>query len=307
MLPGDIERARPNPINGFPRLASKIASDPDKTTTIYRRFDKLSARNLLYLEAEIAELETLQNQHDEADLKSADSTTISCHSDWRKFQRCAGEQDAHGEFVHLRQKEKMELALRIKHKLKEYHEALAVHKTLLNSKPPASTTVRAMRNWFLDTTSDKVESRPQLWGSSAKKYDDVHDLVALRVPADQDRLSEFILNYFSYFFKATRQDGQSAYISERSVAKFVAILSSILSAILLFGSITSLYFVHNPYALLGMLGGWTVLFATCVGWLTNAKRGPDFRSNGGICSGLGCVHQWDFGWCLSCSYGHGNL
>jgi len=78
--------------------------------------------------------------------------------------------------------------------------------------------------------------------------------------------------------QTTQQDEQSAYISERSIAKFVAILSSILSAVLLFGSITSLYFVHNHYALLGMLGGWTVLFATCVGWLTNAKRDQIFAA-----------------------------
>jgi len=278
MLLGDVEVARPKPINGFPRLASKIASDPDKTTTIYRRFDRLSARNLLFLEAELAELEALQDNYDAADLNNADITTIMCHSDWRKFERCAREKDDDGTFVQPRQNEKMELALKIKEKLKEYHEALAVHQTLLNSKPPAPITVKAMRNWFLDTTSNKVKPRPQLWGSSMKKYDDIHDLVALRVPADQDRLSEFILNYFSYFFKTTQQDEQSAYISERSIAKFVAILSSILSAILLFGSITSLYFVHNPYALLGMLGGWTVLFAMCVGWLTNARRDQVFAA-----------------------------
>jgi hypothetical protein len=80
-------------------------------------------------------------------------------------------------------------------------EALAVHQTLLNSKTPALTTIKAMKSWFLATSSDKVEPRPQLWGNSVKKYDDVHDLVALRVPADQDRLSEFILNYFSVFFQ----------------------------------------------------------------------------------------------------------
>jgi hypothetical protein len=27
-----------------------------------------------------------------------------------------------------------------------------------------------------------------------------------------------------------------------------------------------------------MLGGWTVLFATCVGWLTNAKRDQTFAA-----------------------------
>jgi hypothetical protein len=133
-----------------------------------------------------------------------------------------------------------------------------------------------MRNWFLDNDEGKL--RPQLWGASVRKYDDPHDLLALRVPADQDRLSEFILNNSGVFFLTSTPDGRSAYVSERSVAKFVAVLSSVLSAMLLFGSITSLYFVKNPYALLGMLGGWTVLFATCVGCLTNAKRDQIFAA-----------------------------
>jgi hypothetical protein len=113
----------------------------------------------------------------------------------------------------------MELALKIRGKLKEYRmpcsreprtvivaddgsdEALVVHQTLLNSKPPATTTVKAMRNWFLDKNSGNAELRPQLWGSSKTKYDEIHDLVALRVPTDQDRISEFILNNFSVFFQ----------------------------------------------------------------------------------------------------------
>jgi hypothetical protein len=46
-----------HPADGFSRVARKIASDIDKTTTIYRRFDRLSACNILLLQAEIAELE----------------------------------------------------------------------------------------------------------------------------------------------------------------------------------------------------------------------------------------------------------
>jgi hypothetical protein len=45
---------------------------------------------------------------------------------------------------------------------------------------------QAMRDWFLDTKS--VKPTPQLWGSSMARFDDENDLVALRVPADQDRL-----------------------------------------------------------------------------------------------------------------------
>lgn len=57
-----------------------------------------------------------------------------------------------------------------------------------------------MREWFLDTYDGKEYGSPQLWGASGKRFDDPYDLVALRVPADQDRLSDFILNYCSWLF-----------------------------------------------------------------------------------------------------------
>jgi len=45
---------------------------------------------------------------------------------------------------------------------------------------------------------------------------------------------------------------------------------------MLFGAIITLYIVKNPHALLGMLSGWTVLFAPCVGLLTNARQDQIF-------------------------------
>jgi hypothetical protein len=85
--------------------------------------------------------------------------------------------------------------------MEKIDEALAVHQILLNSKAAAATTVKALRDWFLDKNNGKVCPRPQLWGSSQTMFDNENDLVALRVPADQDRLSEFILNHLGGFFK----------------------------------------------------------------------------------------------------------
>jgi hypothetical protein len=137
-----------------------------------------------------------------------------------------------------------------------------------------------MRNWFFNniTGSQGGDKTPQLWGASEQTYDDIHDLVALRVPADQDRLSEFIQNNFGVFFQTTTPDNRTTYISERSISHFVAIFSTILASILLFGAIISLYIVQNKHALLGMLSGWTVLFAACVGLLTNARRDQIFAA-----------------------------
>lgn len=49
---------------GYPRFAAFIAEDKDKSSTIYRRFERLGARNLLYLESELAELEAEQDAMD---------------------------------------------------------------------------------------------------------------------------------------------------------------------------------------------------------------------------------------------------
>jgi hypothetical protein len=53
----DVETAHIRPLVGFPSLADLIGSDPDRTSLVFRRFDKLAARNLLYLQSELAELE----------------------------------------------------------------------------------------------------------------------------------------------------------------------------------------------------------------------------------------------------------
>ncbi|KFY32813.1 hypothetical protein V495_08702, partial [Pseudogymnoascus sp. VKM F-4514 (FW-929)] len=282
-------QAAEQPLNGFPRVARKLNSDPDKTTTIFRRFDRLSARNLLLLEAELAELEARQDCLDEEDRKSLSEEVRRCHADWNTFEGFAMGRDSNGDPTNPGQAEKLDLALKIREKLKEYHEALAVHQTLLNSKPPAATTIKAMTDWFFRHNGVPT-TRPQLWGASGKRFHDPYDLVALRVPADQDRLSEFILKCFGGLFSSVQApdapDTHANYIRESSVARAVAVVSSILSAILLFGSIASLYFVHNSYALLGMLGGWTVLFAVSVGLLTNARRDQVFAATAAYCAVL---------------------
>lgn len=73
-------------------------------------------------------------------------------------------------------------------------------------------------------------------------------------------------------------DNRQTYISERSISCFVAFLSTVLASILLFVSIISLSLVQNKKVLLGMLSGWTILFAACVGLLTNARRDQIFGS-----------------------------
>jgi hypothetical protein len=58
----DVELAQPRPapqppkhLSGYPSFAAFISQDPD--AAIYRKFERLSARNLLYLQSELHHLE----------------------------------------------------------------------------------------------------------------------------------------------------------------------------------------------------------------------------------------------------------
>lgn len=57
-------------LNGFPSLAAFIASDRDKTTLIFKRFDRLAARNLLHLQSELARLQHKLDLLDQQSLKN---------------------------------------------------------------------------------------------------------------------------------------------------------------------------------------------------------------------------------------------
>jgi hypothetical protein len=65
---------------------------------------------------------------------------------------------------------------------------------------------------------------------------------------------------------------------EEHVERLIAVVSVILAALLLVGSIVALYFVQAPGLRLGLLGVFTSLFAASVALLTNAKRAELFAA-----------------------------
>ena len=179
-----------------------------------------------------------------------------------------------------------------------------------------------MRNWYLDKNSGKAEPRPQLWGSSETKYDDIHDLVVLRVPADQDRLSEFILNNFGIFFQVFLPRFPSRHESDadlfidwgiwwwfclhlrticckmRCDTQLVAICN------------TSLRLYHIALLcsqpLCSSWDAWRLDSAVCdLRWLAHKRETrSNICSNSSICCRSCSICQWDFEWCFefSCSW-----
>jgi hypothetical protein len=109
-----------NYVPGYPSLAAFIASDPDHSTAIYRRFDRLSARNLLYLQAELVTLEKKQDELDKHDLNADDIDAKDKARNWGTLLARAesGSDDE--------AKERVQVAKAIREKIKEYSQYLRV-------------------------------------------------------------------------------------------------------------------------------------------------------------------------------------
>ncbi|RDW59125.1 hypothetical protein BP5796_12049 [Coleophoma crateriformis] len=152
--------------------------------TIYRRIDELAARNLIFYQAELAELGPQQKVYDEEDRLEKDFAIQNCQRNWNTFEAAAEIEESQGALG--RENKKTKLALKIWDKLEKYYAALVAHQLLLNNQAPSRSTLTAMRNWFFNNTSGVPggEKTAQLWGVSKTIFDDPHDLVALRVPAD---------------------------------------------------------------------------------------------------------------------------
>jgi hypothetical protein len=138
---------------------------------------------------------------------------------------------------------------------------------------PSSGTLTAFTNWFW--------TRIPFRGSSYHLLDKKHDLMSLSQSVDSDRLSAFIQHYFGYYLKSQNLEMPQSwapmyYFPAKRVAWIVAILSILISALLLVGAILALYLIRSMRWWLAVIGIFTTVFAVSVGVLTNARRGEIF-------------------------------
>ena len=148
---------------------------------------------------------------------------------------------------------------------------------ILSLNPPSTLTLKALRHWFTST------SVPVLWGRDQHLFDDARDLAAL-APVDTDRVNIFLQTHFGWFFRnrGDKDPGDSTselfYFPQQRIQTAGAVISIVMSAILLIGAIVCLLLIAN-YSIrlrVGMIVLFTCLFALVVGLLTNARRAEIF-------------------------------
>jgi uncharacterized membrane protein len=125
--------------------------------------------------------------------------------------------------------------------------------------------------------------------------DDKEDLVALRPPPDTDPLSRFLRDHWA-FQNSNCPDARDTteHFLESHIRRTVLLMSILIAAVLLIGAIVGLYFVKKPAAKLGMIGGFTTLFAASVGILTSAKRQDVFAASAAYAAVLVVFVSGDF-------------
>jgi len=154
-------------------------------------------------------------------------------------------------------------------------EALLRRSQVLTLGQPSKGALKAFTGWF--------RTRMPFRGASWHLLDNEEDMVALKRDVETDRLSLFINHYFGYFLKVRNVEIPRSweslyYFPAARVEGVSAMLSIVLSTLLLLGAILALYFLpaSNMGKRLGVIAVFTIAFAVSISLLTNAKRGEMF-------------------------------
>ncbi|KUL83695.1 hypothetical protein ZTR_07476 [Talaromyces verruculosus] len=254
-----------SPPEGFASVARWISFDPDNETFIYRKFGELAARNLLYLQCELLVLERQLNDLDQNDTKSDDMDLKDAARTWETFtqQYEDGIKEAN---------DRMDMITRLRAKLKEYNEALLLQREIMKLERPNKRVLDAYREWF-------KTPYPALGGRAKTVLDNSDDLVALNMVSEADYLSILLRRHWPVKEELCRGGLHCiGRFDEKSISTTAAIISILVAAILLLGSIISLYFTTNNAVRLGLVATFTIAFALSVCLMTNARRAEIFTA-----------------------------
>ncbi|KAI6565003.1 hypothetical protein MCOR03_002150 [Pyricularia oryzae] len=255
---------------GFPAVSRWIAADDDGEALVFRKFDRLAARNLLYLQARMLELEERINNMDSA-VMGRDAAVEQALRNWEML--VAKSEDSK---VHIEAREKMKKQIDLHEELqktiKEYHEALDLQSRIANFSGPSRRVLGAYRGW--------LESSNNLKGLSSRFLDDKQDLVALKKTENHDSLSELLrwLWPASASVTSANDAGNIARFREKSLARWANIISTLVAVALLVGSIVGLYFVADLKIKFIMIAVFAAFFALSLGVITNARRPEVFAA-----------------------------
>ncbi|RHZ62599.1 hypothetical protein CDV55_101380 [Aspergillus turcosus] len=260
---------RASKIEGYDKLAAWIASD--RGLSIYRRFSRLNAKNLLYLQAEIITVaEDLQEIIDE-DKTSEDA----------KVQRFATS------VWYLKNTPSLQWArfLELRSLLNEYNNALIQQAQLLQFNSPHSQDLKTFRKWLRSKDGVKYVCSTKL---EQDQWNDEKDLIALCGRYENvDHLTRWLFRvaipWFDRLFgeriKPNDPETGTVYYDDGQIIRGTRIVSTVFSSVFPASSMLVLYVLNSMAARLVVIIVYNVLFSMLVGLMTRARRVEIFAAS----------------------------
>ncbi|KAH3943296.1 hypothetical protein HBH70_118080 [Parastagonospora nodorum] len=261
-------------VPGYPKIAARMSLIPE--TAMFRRFGALNARNLLYLQGDLARIE-----EELVKLEWSDS-----QSDTGKKAYYASSSKLLGNASVLRDGDvrQRELVERMSDTLCRYNQAIIHQRTILEMSTPDPADVQNMRCFYdsamMNHGNTLIGADRDVWGTVLAQNSHSPELVVLRPREGVDPFSRALSRYavplWEMFAPArwkkpnprlgvisVRED--HVFMTTRWVTGFVAVVMPVLS-------IEVLKRMEGVEERLLAMAGFSLLMAVCLMGLTEAKR-----------------------------------
>ncbi|KAF8222358.1 hypothetical protein L208DRAFT_1413588 [Tricholoma matsutake] len=260
---------------GIQNFSSHIALDP--TLSIYRRFATLNARNLLYLQSELASLEArlvLLDQRADDITKGNDIWAMP--RSWRAMRKAGLKAELDGEGDHRSPDangEMWNVAMEIRKVMQEYTKALQAQAWLHTLTQP---TARSRR-----TLLHILEEKPTMISKMDAEYlaeESCEDLISLGPDRNNEALSQFLEDHLYRYFQTEADKLRSlpesslGFFSETRIRLTIRVLAVVFSSLLPILSIVVLYFIKSNNIRLGIIVLFTVLCSTSLAFISHASN-----------------------------------
>ncbi|KAE8443529.1 hypothetical protein EG329_001769 [Mollisiaceae sp. DMI_Dod_QoI] len=303
-------------MSGYTKLAAFMA---EKHHPILKKYQQLAARDLLYLQAELCDLQFRYDEIAKKDTMAKDCERECYGRDWLNMatsyqRRCGGEQ--------------WTIALAVRNKLQEYcafttfqvvhlvmieinaspDSAISQYSQIASLPEPKPSERAILHDWiksssmggncrFLGRDLSDLE-QPSVY--AAVNQDDLAILSDSH--GEDDLFTKFItgpvLTLYHWFRGRSRPplpidptlppvgENRSSlqHYSDRQVAAVTNFLGTIFSSIAPLVSVVVLSFINNPRARLGLVCAFTILFTICLAIATKARRVEIFAATAAFAS-----------------------
>lgn len=195
--------------NGYPSLASWISRDNDSEGFIFRKFDYLGARNLLYTQPDLTCWEKQLLELDAEVWNKMTESFSSRHACGRFSSSCRVRKRRRVQAVGVGPQDPAKagglsyvmLTSVCQHVLRRPDKALLLQRRVIQLDKPRARVLRAFKKWSYGVNEDD-----HLFGGVERTLLDYDDVCALRVPNDEDLLSRFVQNHWLGPRKVGNQD-----------------------------------------------------------------------------------------------------